>query len=274
MSRRILDVADVLRQAGLAVYEVPGWRERGYRTSTTPDGALRGLTGGLVHHTATPATAPGDYPTLGTIIKGRSDVPGPLAQLGLGRDGTWYVIASGRANHSGAVDDSRYSNPVCIGVEAEHPGGTAPWPPEQYAAYVAGCAALARAYGITWRGHKEAAIPRGRKPDPNFDMNRFRADVAAWRPPTHRPTPQKKEEPMLTVFIFPARSADGARHVYAAFPSSRTVEHLGSEQAIVDVKHVAARQGFTVAEWGSEVGNISAFGRYVGPEAARPKGSK
>lgn len=181
MGYYLTDLADVLRAAGLNVVEIDGWKTRGWRGGTTRDGGL--LTakplGGLVHHTGTPASALGNYPTLNTIIRGRSDVAGPLAQLGLGRDGTWYVVAAGRANHSGAVDDQRYFNAYAIGVEAEHPGGGAEWPAGQYDSYVKGCAALGRRYGITWRGHKEAAVPKGRKPDPTFGMDKFRADVAA-----------------------------------------------------------------------------------------------
>lgn len=172
-------LADVLRGAGLTVVEEPGWKTRGFSAKSSPGGGLVALTGGLVHHTGGSAAAAGDYPLKHYITYvGRDDAPPPLAQLGLGRGGTWYVLAAGRANHSGAVDDARWSNPQCIGVEAEHPGGSAPWPTVQYRSYVTGCAAIGLYAGITWRGHKEAAVPAGRKPDPNFDLDRFRADVA------------------------------------------------------------------------------------------------
>lgn len=172
-------LADVLRGAGLTVIEEPGWQTRGYAAKSSPGGALVALTGGLAHHTATPNSLTGDYPTKKVILKGRPDVPPPLSQLGLGRGGGWYVFAAGRSNHSGAVDDVRYSNPQCVGVEAEHPGGSTPWPAHQYRSYVRGCAAIGLYAGITWRGHKEAAVPYGRKPDPNFNMDAFRAEVAA-----------------------------------------------------------------------------------------------
>lgn len=47
--------------------------------------------------------------------------PGPHAQLGLGRDGTFYIIAAGRCNHAGkgnwkGVTDG---NGFFIGIEAE-----------------------------------------------------------------------------------------------------------------------------------------------------------
>lgn len=171
---RALDLADVLRAAGVPVVEVPGWQSRGAE--------LSGIRGGVVHHTGTPQSSSGNYPTLGVVRDGRSGLPGPLSQLGLGRDGTWYVIASGRANHAGSVHaaySGTHSNPWALGVEAEHPGGNAPWPAAQYASYVQGCAALARRYGITWLGHKEVAAPAGRKPDPNFDMATFRSALSA-----------------------------------------------------------------------------------------------
>lgn len=174
----LTDLANILRAEGLTVVEISNWRTRGFKYKDTPDGGLIALRGGLVHHTATSARATGNYPSLNVVWNGRADVAGPLAQLGLGRDGTWYVIAAGRANHSGAVDNPNYHNAYAIGVEAEHPGGSDPWPQVQYDSYVRGCRALGKAYGITWRGHKEAAVPKGRKPDPNFDMDKFRADIA------------------------------------------------------------------------------------------------
>ena len=54
----------------------------------------------LCHHTAGAKTL--NMPSLNTILQGRPDLPGPLAHLGLGRDGTYYVIAAGRCNHVGA----------------------------------------------------------------------------------------------------------------------------------------------------------------------------
>lgn len=170
---RALDLPEILRAAGCDVVEVAGWRTRGRE--------LRGIRGGVTHHTATASSRAGDYPTLGLVRDGRSDLPGPLAQLGLGRSGRWYVIASGRANHAGVVHRGfagTHANDYALGVEAEHPGRGA-WPRAQYDAYVRGCAALSRAYGITWYGHKEVAAPAGRKVDPTFDMDLFRAAVTA-----------------------------------------------------------------------------------------------
>ena len=63
-------------------------------------------------------------PSLDTLIQGRSDLPGPLAQLGLGRDGTYYVIAAGKCNHAGAGSWKGVTsgNTDFIGIEAENTG--------------------------------------------------------------------------------------------------------------------------------------------------------
>ncbi|CAF0943476.1 unnamed protein product [Rotaria sp. Silwood1] len=171
-------LADILRGAGLNVVEVAGWRTRGH-------GVMASVKGIIVHHTAGPKT--GDYPSLATVRDGTPSLAGPVAQLGLGRSGTWFVIAAGRAYHAGnTVDDSIYGNSNAIGIEAEGVGlpatdsGHAHWPEVQYQSYVKGVKALQKAYGVpTARvlGHKEAAVPKGRKIDPNFSMAEFRAKL-------------------------------------------------------------------------------------------------
>jgi hypothetical protein len=83
----------VLREAGVKVAPVDGWESRGR-------GEMGPIEGVICHHTAGPKS--GNMPSLRTLIEGRSDLPGPLSQLGLGRDGTYYVIAAGRCNHAGA----------------------------------------------------------------------------------------------------------------------------------------------------------------------------
>jgi len=169
------DLADILRDAGLTVIEVDGWKTRGH-------GGMTSVKGILVHHTAGPAT--GDFPSLRIVRDGRTDLPGPLSQLGLGRSGTWYVIAAGRSYHAGkTIDDSLFGNYNAIGIEAEGTGtprdetGHAYWPEVQWQSYVRGVQALQAAYDVPTErvlGHKEAAVPLGRKPDPNFSMNEFR----------------------------------------------------------------------------------------------------
>lgn len=167
----LTNLADVLRAAGLKVEEVAGWKTRGHGQMTAVETIV-------CHHTAGPAK--GNYPSLGTVRDGRTGLAGPLAQLGLGRDGTVYVIAAGVCYHAGAVFEKYEDNWHAIGIEAEATG-TDPWPSVQYAAYAKLCAVLRKQYGIPngrVLGHKEVAKPKGRKPDPNFDMDAFRATVA------------------------------------------------------------------------------------------------
>jgi hypothetical protein len=170
----LTDLADAARTSGLTVIEVDGWRARGHGPMTAVDTIV-------CHHTATASTAKGDYPSLGIVRDGRPDLSGPLAQLGLGRSGTVYVIAAGVSYHAGVVYRTSQDNAHAIGIEAEH-DGISPWPTAQVDAYARLCAALVDHYDLDVPdvlGHKEVAKPQGRKTDPNFDMPAFRADVAA-----------------------------------------------------------------------------------------------
>jgi hypothetical protein len=128
----------VLQDAGLKVALVEGWETRG----SGDMGEVRGV---ICHHTAGPA-GNGNMPSLKTIVNGRSDLPGPLAQLGLGRDGTFYVIAAGRCNHAGkgVWNGQTSGNTHFIGIEAENQGTHEdfPWPAIQLDAYQRGVAAI------------------------------------------------------------------------------------------------------------------------------------
>ena len=172
----LTNLADILRGAGLRVVEVPGWRTRGH-------GQMSGVRAVLWHHTATSAKASGDFPSQNIVTNGRSDLPGPLCNLGLGRSGTWYVVAAGLAYHAGSGSHPAVGsngNGYTIGIEAEHPGTVGnPWPAAQIDSYRRGTAALLRAFGLGSDraiGHKEWAPSR--KIDPyGLDMNAERRFV-------------------------------------------------------------------------------------------------
>lgn len=167
----LTNLASVLRAGGLKVTEVAGWKTRGHGQMTAVEAIV-------CHHTAGPKT--GNYPSLAVVRDGRTGLAGPLSQLGLGRDGTVYVIAAGVCYHAGATFYTWQNNWHAIGIEAEATG-TDDWPPVQYQAYVKLCAVLRRAYDVPNArvlGHKEVAKPLGRKPDPNFNMDIFRRKVA------------------------------------------------------------------------------------------------
>jgi N-acetylmuramoyl-L-alanine amidase/Putative peptidoglycan binding domain len=167
----------VLETAGLKVATIDGWESRGR-------GDVEQIVGVMCHHTVGPKN--GNMPSLGTLIQGRGDLPGPLSQLGLGRDGTFYVIAAGKCNHAGAGTWKGVNNGNAnfIGIEGENTGvpDDSPWPEVQMNAYQRGVAAILRHIGTSadfCAGHKEYASPSGRKNDPDFDMNAFRVAVKA-----------------------------------------------------------------------------------------------
>lgn len=120
-------LADEYRKAGLKVVEVFGWENRGRPASTgnfNPQGPTTD------HHTGSTTSASKTMPTLRTLIQGRPDLPGPLSQVGIGYDGTVYVIAAGRANHAGRVGKSGAAgmplgadgNALAIGQEVDTNG--------------------------------------------------------------------------------------------------------------------------------------------------------
>ena len=179
---------EVLRAAGLKVQETDGWQTRGHGDMGTVQGVL-------CHETDGAAT--GNMPTLQVLIDGRPDLGGPLSQLGLGRDGTFYIVAAGKGWHAGAGGPYRGitdGNAALIGIEAEHQADEA-WTPVQLDAYQRGVAAILKHIGTGAEmviGHKEWAP--GRKDDPKrIDMGKFRAAVAlilAGAPAEPAPMPQ------------------------------------------------------------------------------------
>lgn len=172
------DLADWLRSWGLKVQEVSGWKTRSsnWSKSFNPKAVV-------CHHTAGPS-AGGNYPSYNTVLNGRSDLAGPLSQFGLGRDGTVIIFAGHRANHAGVGGPLKgipkdSANAYAWGIEAEN-SGTQTWPSVQLQAYYRLVAALSTYPKAPFAasmaiGHKEWAP--GRKTDPSFDMNTFRANV-------------------------------------------------------------------------------------------------
>lgn len=176
-------LSSVLRAAGLKVEEVDGWELRGHGDV----GAIKGV---LLHHTAGPRS--GNISDLRTLIDGRGQpnpLAGPLCNLGLARDGSWHVIAAGRAYHAGAglwqgVHDG---NSQLVGIEMENTGlsDDNPWPDSQMQSAIKGAAAFlshVHAAPIMCCAHLEYALPIGRKSDPSFSVGnrneRIKAMVA------------------------------------------------------------------------------------------------
>ena len=179
-----------LRAEGLTVREHTGWRTHNRDGAT---GKTFGpVIGVLIHHTA-------GHDDRELCFNGRPDLPGPLCHAWLGKtDGLW-LLGNGRTNHAGSVDGDVVralmaetsplptddeadtdGNDVLYGIEIENLGnGSDPYPAGQYDQAVRWAAAICRAHGWSERsvaGHKE--VQPG-KVDPSFNMNAFRAAVAA-----------------------------------------------------------------------------------------------
>lgn len=197
MAFSLIWLPEVLKSAGLKVALVDGWENRG-----APDihgnrnvGTIFGI---ICHHTGVQDKSK-NMPTLHALINGRKaerglkGITGPLAQLGLGRDGTFFVVAAGRCNHAGTGIWKGLSNGNAnfIGIEAENTGGhdDFPWPETQLEAYRRGVAAILKHIGRGVEfcvGHREWAPTR--KDDPTFDMISFREGVTAiLADPDHKP---------------------------------------------------------------------------------------
>lgn len=169
-----------------------GWQTFARPGSWSPVGVI-------VHHTA-------GRNDLNTVIHGRPDLPGPLANLYVDRDAPWTVtlISGGRCNHAGAgaarvldevrqdvapvgdalargLIDGPVGNGLFYGLEAENMGdGVQHWPVPQLEAIAATCAALCRLHG--WSANRVIAHREWtrRKPDPRgVSMPALRARVAA-----------------------------------------------------------------------------------------------
>jgi hypothetical protein len=158
----------VLTKAGVPVKEYGEWKGLGV--------SLQEIRGLVWHHTVTGPQV-SDEGVARLLRNGRSDLPGPLSQIGLSRTGVWWVIADGKANHNGYGMWGNQS----IGIEAFNDGRSEPWPRVQYESWVAGSAAILKHLGmrpVNVLGHKETDPDR--KIDPNgIDMTQARADIGA-----------------------------------------------------------------------------------------------
>lgn len=134
----------------------------------------------VLHHTASNDTA-GDLATLTSPNSGVS------AHYLIGRDGTIYQLVPDelQAWHAGEsqLRGEPSVNPRSIGIEITNDGsGSTPFTDEQYAALRKLVPHLVAAYDVPIEnivGHKDVAVPAGRKSDPapNFEQGRVLAAV-------------------------------------------------------------------------------------------------
>jgi hypothetical protein len=194
-----------MRAAGLRVVEVDGWQDRGRPQRYDPQGVVE-------HHDAS-STRSGNAGALPIIVNGRPGIPGPLSQWQVGRDGTWYLVAAGRANHAGAggpilgiPKDS--GNRYLEGVEVANNGVDEPYSPQLHRSLDIGLACLLAEIRrsttdriVEWLlGHKTWS-PR-RKTDPRHGLSwrqsRVRSVLRGWTspPPPPPPAPAPEETDM------------------------------------------------------------------------------
>jgi len=228
-------LAQAARMTDFPVVEVDGWRGRGH-------GGMDTLEGVVLHHTAGPAT--GDYPSLRVVRGGRPGLAGPLAQLGLARSGTIFVIAAGLSYHAGASAWAGFTglNRRFLGVEAESTG-RGDWTPAQLDAYPRLVAALLhymRRPAGRAAAHREVARPPGRKIDPvGIDMPAFRARVAEMLADPTRRIPRLTEQKENTVAdaqeIAEAVWNHPVRNTFGDVVQARQVL-VAAEQRVADVQ--------------------------------------
>jgi hypothetical protein len=169
---------DTLKDAGLEVHGVKGWRRRGHPVTFTPIGVM-------IHHTASNKLG-GNAPSLNTVTFGRPDLPGPLSNVVIARDASCFIIAAGYCYHAGEGGPWRNipvnsGNRYLVGFECENDGIGEPWPLDQLKAMHKATAAVldklkhGAGYCVS---HKEWTP---RKIDPaRLDMDHFRDKVRTY----------------------------------------------------------------------------------------------
>jgi len=178
----LVDMAAVLRAAGLEVTEQSGWMTRARSSGGYAPGKPWCI---MWHHAASApnssAESVAEYASYG------SDVA-PVCNLVLGRDGAVIVCAAGATNTNGTGGPFTVSRGVipvdqmnthAIGIEAVNTGVGEPWPQVQIDAYFAINNAVAAAYGLDPGDCcTHAAWTPGRKIDPATAA----AVQGPWRP--------------------------------------------------------------------------------------------
>lgn len=154
---------DALKAEGVKVRERTGWKthNRNHKGSWGP------LHGVMIHHTASGTEGIESY-----VSTGSAELPGPLCQGLIEKDGTVVLVGWGRANHAGggdpdvleAVVNETYPLPETsnhdgspgsvdgnahfVGFECVNRGdGKDPWPAVQLEAMARASAAVCRYYG-------------------------------------------------------------------------------------------------------------------------------
>lgn len=158
----------------------PGWRRRGLSTSLPFDPKNV-----VWHHDG---SAKGASPGVVAFMLSRFATAAAQAWVCMGCDGahpigTWHVLASGRAPHTGPTLPGMPTNYDSLGVETDHTTGES-WHPDQLRSLRVGTAAILekmrRRPSRALHFHKTICSPPGRKTDPDgLDLSMERVRVGA-----------------------------------------------------------------------------------------------
>lgn len=167
---------EAFKKFGINFTEEPGWRERGH-------GDIVKVQFIVIHHTA----GGNDAGDIRIVTYGRSDLPGPLSQLVLKRNGDPHIVAQGVAWHAGygpamwgapAGNGNYYS----IGIEGVS-NGYNDWTEAQRANYPKVVAALLKDMGLPsdrWIFHRDYNKRDGKIDPAGFDAGWFGREVNRW----------------------------------------------------------------------------------------------
>lgn len=263
---------NILVKEGVTVAEIGDWKNHN-RNSKGAWGPLHGV---MIHHTAGSGSGMVQY-----CYDGDAELPGPLCQGVIGKDGTVSLVGWGRANHAGGgdpavlesvINESYGDQPPAthqhqgssgavdgnahfVGFECINKGdGKDPWPDAQVDAVIRVSAAICRFYGWSAKsviGHKEwsdyKSDPKG--PGNVVDMVRLRAAVQALidggAPTGGGLDPKPEPQPV------PQKPVVSAAHIRAAarrdpgLPQGGTT--FGTESKLVE--QALADLGFLSRDW-------------------------
>ncbi len=229
-----------LREQGLTVETVPGWETRGNEVFS-PGGAV-------AHWTAGPKNTLG-RPCLNLVTHGRSDLPGPLCNVYLDRQGIAVVVAAGRANHAGTGGwNGLRGNSSVFGTEAEC-AGDGDWTVAQSVAYPKVNAAFATIGGFDESmvcGHSEWA-PTRKVDIRDFTMDKMRAEVGKiLRGESISPILEKEDEMKNLTIV---KSANDNK-VYVG--NGVTRRHVADMAELAALQYVISMKGGdpTIQTWG------------------------
>lgn len=248
-----------LKKEGVNVVEHDGWRTH----NRNHKGAWGPLNGVMIHHTAGVGAGMAEY-----CRNGDSDLPGPLCQGYIAKDGRFHLLGWGRANHagggdprvleavinetwpvpktnkhdgsSGAVD----GNARFVGYECENKGdGKDPWPDVQLDTMVRATVAVLRYYGWSVNSVIRHMDWSDWKSDPkgvDWDWFRGRVEAMLASKPTDPKPPTTPVKPKVSL----------ARVVAAAQADPGAPQGSAKHRAEVKlVEQALASLGYLDAQW-------------------------